>query len=138
MTRSKTSSTLRGAATEEVQPPPVFSGEYMALGRGDESLAGKDDGRKPELGFRSPPVPEIFLSESYKGCWILEEVPKTLHSYRRPLYRVFAVETKEIAWVGHDREVGKALCDRLSGWWDARNFPPPPMQAGPAVPIQAS
>ena len=107
----------------------------MSDGRGDDALAGKDEGRKPELGFRSLPIPAIFMSAKYHGCWICEEVAKSQHTYKRPLFRVVHAETMECAWVGHDMAVGESLGQRLSGWWDARNFPPPPMVAGPAVPI---
>lgn len=104
----------------------------MSYRQGDESIHNRgSDGRKPDLGFiEGSEVCSVILSEKYKGVWKVDK----LHglSYKSDVYQVWNPVTRKVAWRGYDKIFAEHLCERINGWWEARDFPPPQATHGPA------
>lgn len=98
---------------------------------GKEGIAGKDEGRKPDLGTRDGcGVPRTLLSEGYQGVWKIEDAHGL--SYKKKVVRLWNPNTGVVVYLGHDLTYAQRLADRINGWWDAATFPPPATVLGPA------
>lgn len=79
-------------------------------------------------------VPRVLLTTNFLGTWKWQKVPNAGVRDRYDVYKVWNPHNGVVAWRGTDPTFAHLLCDRINGWWTARDFAPPPPVYGPAYP----
>lgn len=76
-------------------------------------------------------IPGVLMRESFTGVWKVDKLVGV--SYRHDVFQVWNPVTRVVAYRGKERSIAEKVCERINGWWEARDFPPPPPNYGPAT-----